>query len=130
MTTDPFATPGTPGGGFKPSEHVGELLLIAVSSIEEGIVTSAGVTTATRGDVVVLDGDQAGEQFDDTLIFGKVLVGQLRSRVGQKVLGRLGQGKAKSGQTAPWVLEDPSDADRKLGLAHLNKQVATAAPPF
>lgn len=130
MTADPFATPGAAGGGFKPAEHVGELLLIDVKGIETGMVTVNGISNPARGDVVVLDGEHAGTEYDDTLIFGKMLSSQLSSRVNQKVLGRLAQGKAKPGQSAPWVLEDPTDADRALGMKHLSKQVATAAPPF
>jgi len=36
------------------------------------------------------------------------MVGALKGRVGQKVLAHLGQGQAKPGQSAPWVLEDAS----------------------
>lgn len=130
MTTDPFATPGTASGGIDWESVKGALLLIEPAGVETGIKTTFGEKDAIRAGIVVLDGTQAGEEFPDCLIFPGVLIGQLRSRVGQKVLGRLSQGVAKPGQKPPWLLEDPTDADRQVGISHLSKQVATAAPPF
>jgi hypothetical protein len=46
--------------------------------------------------------------FNDVLWFPKVLVGSLKGRIGQKVLGVLGKGTAKPGQSAPWILIDAS----------------------
>lgn len=130
MSTDPFATPGTAGGGIDWEANKGALLLIEATSIETGIKTTFGDKDAIRANVSVLDGPQAGEQYPDCLIFPGVLIGQLRSRLGQKVLGRLSQGVAKPGQKPPWLLEDPTDADRAVGVQHLSQQMATAEPPF
>ena len=62
----------------------------------------------------------------------KVLAVQLRPRIGQKVLGRLGQGQAKPGQDAPWVLAEATESDVDVALAFLAKIAApvAAAPPF
>ena len=70
------------------------------------------------------------EGTDGVLVFPRVLQSQLKPKVGQMVLGRLGQGTAKPGQSAPWMLTEPTDADRTVGLAHLNKAKANADAPF
>jgi hypothetical protein len=37
------------------------------------------------------------------------------------VLGRLGSGEAKPNQNAPYLLSQPTDADRAIGRAYLEK---------
>ena len=131
--SDPFATPAAPTGGIDLKEHKDALLLFTVHGVEEAIQTSYGESSAVRCDVAVLDGDHAGDEHADTLIFPKVLQSQLRKAVGQKVLGRLGQGTAKPGQSAPWILTDPTDADRKVGTDYLAKGFqapAASSAPF
>lgn len=125
--TDPFELPAS-ATGLDLKSLLGSLLLVTAHEVATGISTTFGPTDAIRADVAVLDGALAGEEFHDTLIFPKVLQAQLRSRIGGKVLGRLGQGQAKPGQSAPWVLTDPTDADRQLGLAWLNRAMASPAP--
>jgi hypothetical protein len=123
--SDPFSSPAS-ATGLDLKGLQGALLLIDVHSVESGITTTFGPTDAVRADVAVLDGPLAGETYTDTLIFPKVLQSQLRSMVGGKVLGRLGQGQAKPGQSAPWVLGDPTEADRQLGLQWLSRTTMTA----
>lgn len=127
MTTDEFANPAT-ASGFTPKDHLGALILFNVTGVEHGISTAYGETDAVRADIAVLDGPNAGETYDDSLVFPRVLQSQLRSRVGEKVLGRLGQGQAKSGQSAPWMLADATEADKKVARAHLAKAPAVSAP--
>ena len=109
MTND-YATPST-ATGIDLKEHNGNLLLIKVNEAVTGIQTSYGASDAIRCDVVVLDGPSKGTTYDDTLLFPKVLQGQLRPNVGKRVLGRLGQGVAKPGQSAPWTLAAPTPDD-------------------
>lgn len=127
--SDLFSSPAT-ATGLDLKALLGSLLLVEVHSIETGIPTSFGASDAVRADVAVLDGDQAGETYNDTLVFPKVLQSQLKSRVGGKVLGRLGQGQAKPGQSAPWVLQEPTEADKQLATQWIT-QVSTpsAAAP-
>jgi hypothetical protein len=64
-------------------------------------------------------------------VFPKVLASQLRSSVGGKVIGRLGQGIAKPGQSAPWTLNAATDADKETGrkyLAYIATQVPVTTP--
>lgn len=132
--TNPFATPAA-ASGLDLEALNGKLLLITPLKVEEGISTNFGLKDAVRADVVVLDGPDAGSENADTLIFPLVLIGQLRSRIGQKVLGRLGQGQAKPGQKPPWKLSEATPADQEIGMAWLNKTAlttpaASGQPPF
>ena len=131
MSAEPFAAPATAGAGVDLKALNGALLLITVHSLETGINTVHGLSDAIKADVVVLDGAEKGEEYTDTLLFPKVLQSQLKSRIGAKVLGRLGQGTAKPGQSAPWVLAEATDADTKVGMAYISGQITTAGtPPF
>lgn len=129
-----FASPSAPSGGITWADHRGALLLVEPLSFEAGIATSFGTTDAVRANVHVIDGPGAGESFDDTLIFPKLLVSQTKNNVGQKVLGRLTQGQAKPGQSAPWLLEAATEADIAKAEAWVKQQqastVTTAQPPF
>lgn len=132
MTASPFATPGT-ASGISWEDLNGSLLLIEPLSVEEGIKTVHGDKSAIRANVAVLDGDQKGQDYQDTLVFPLVLQGQLRGRIGQKVLGRLGQGEKKAGQKPPWKLAEATEADIAVGTAYLSGQMsapADDAPPF
>jgi hypothetical protein len=121
----PFASPAAPGQGIDLKEHVGALLLIDVQSLENGIKTVHGDSDAISANVNVLDGPGQGASYEDTLIFPKVLVSQLRKSIGDKVLGRLGQGVAKPGQSAPWILNEASADD----IAKAEKWVAENSKP-
>jgi len=132
-----FAAPAEPSG-ISYTDLNGALLLIKVHAVEADVPTAFSkpgqANPAVRADLTVLDGPQAGEQYEDALIFPKVLQGQLKSRVGQLVLGRLGQGQAKPGQSAPWKLDAATQADTEKADAHLRKVSAPAGtgsePPF
>jgi hypothetical protein len=71
--------------------------------------------------VHVLTGEHAGEVFRKTLIFPAVLQLQLGGSIGSgdPVLGRLGKGLAKKGQSAPWILEDPTEDDEEVAAAYV-----------
>jgi hypothetical protein len=116
--TDPFASPAR--GSFTPKDLNGRLLLITPHMVEKDITTDYGVSDAIRADVVVLDGDDAPDEKENVLIFQKALQGNLRGQLGKgKVLGRLGQGEAKKGQSAPWILADPTEADKVMARAYI-----------
>lgn len=125
-STDEFAAPAS-STGIKWEDYKNSLLLIDVKAHETGIKTTFGDSDAVRADITVLDGEHAGETYNDTLVFPKVLQSQLRPNVGKKVLGRLGQGVAKPGQSAPWLLNDATDDDKTVARKHI---AANGAPPF
>lgn len=115
----------TPSPFEDPAEQVnldynalnGSLLMIHVTAFEPHVPTvhtnPGEKNPAVRGVLTVLDGPQAGQTYEDALIFPKFLVGQLRNRVGKLVLGRLGQGPATAGKSPPWKLATATPEDRQ-----------------
>lgn len=130
----------SPSSGARITDFEGALLLVKPTSKEEAISTAFGPADAIVADVVVLDGkDAAAEPYTDVYIFQKALQGQLKAKVGtgRFVLGRLGRGTAKAGQSAPWLLQDPTEDDKKTARVYLQtveqaaaQQPATKEPPF
>lgn len=134
-----FADPASPSS-IDYNQLKGSLLLFEVIGLEDHIPTSVTKpgekSPAVRVTLSILDGPQAGTIMDDSLVFPKVLQGQLRSRVGQLVLGRLGLGQAKVGQSAPWKLDPANDADKRRAEEFVQTsrpattEPATGRPPF
>lgn len=134
--SEDFAAPAS-SSGIQFDKIKGSLLVIEPHALETGIPTSFGEKEAVRADVHVLDGDESGETYYDTLIFPRVLITQTKSAIGKKVLGRLGQGVAKSGQQPPWLLQEATAKDQAAAKTWLAAQAApafsgptSAEPPF
>ncbi|MDA3624286.1 hypothetical protein OU415_02490 [Saccharopolyspora sp. WRP15-2] len=125
--SDQFDGPGS-ASGITWADLNGRLLLITPHEKDVMVNTAFGENSAVRADVVVLDGPDAGEEYADTLIFPKVLQGQVKGNAGtgRMNLGRLGQGQKKPGQSAPWMLGDPTDADKEVARRYLASK--TQAP--
>lgn len=127
--------PSAPGSGDKLELNTvnGALLYVKVLERKVGIETSFGITDAISCDIAVLDGPHKAETFNDCLIFQKVLAGQLAAFVGKDdpiVVGRLGQGLAKPGKSAPWVLNAPTQADIDVATKYAAYAATiVAAPP-
>ena len=125
--TDDFTNPAEPGSGDKLplADLLGNLLLFTVDKTVDEIETQYGPASAVACKVAVLDGAGKGDTYNDTLIFPRVLQGQLRHAVGGgKVLGRLTQGEKQPGKSAPWKLSDPDEDDKTTArkyLAHIAK---------
>jgi len=127
-----FNDPGATSGDSLPlADNLGNLLMFTVDKITDPIETKHGTTTATACSVVVLDGASQGTEYDDCLIFPKVLQSQLKASVGgSKVLGRLCQGENTKGNP-PWLLNAATDADKDLArqwIASKAQPVTAAAP--
>lgn len=119
-----------PSSGARITDFEDSLLLIKPVAKEDEIPTSFGPADAIVADVVVLDGKQASaDPYTDVYIFQKALQGQLKAKVGtgRYVLGRLGKGTAKPGQSAPWILTDPTEADKEGARVFLK---TVENPPF
>ena len=130
--TNPFVSPTVGGDHVKPADLDGHLLIISPLEYKTGITTSMGESDAIEVDLVDLT---TGEEHPGTLFFSKVLVASLRPNIGQKVLATLGQGVAKPGKSAPWILNAVTDeaqvAQATAYIAGGLKKVATpvvAAP--
>jgi len=124
--TDAFSAPAA-GGRFSAKDHNGRLLLITPNEYKTEISTTFGTKDAIDARVVIIDEKAVGEseEIDGALLFGGVLIGQLKSKIGKGlVLGRLEQGTAKPGQQPPWRLADPTDVEKDVARAYL----ATKAP--
>lgn len=129
MAKNPFARPATTSG-ITWADLEGALLAIRVTDFEPEIKTAHGPSSAVVADVFVLDGADKGAEYLDALIFPKVLQSQLRSRMGDLVLGRLGKGAKQPGKSAPWSLNDPNDADLKIGMKWFDSHDADEDVPF
>ena len=118
--TDPFDRPAA-GGKFNAKDHNGKLLLITPTEYREKISTSFGVKDAVAANIVVIDeaNVSGSEEISDALLFGGVLIGQTKAKIGKgMVLGRLGQKPTDKGNPA-WILTDPTDADADTARAYL-----------
>lgn len=112
------------GAGINYEDFIGKLFVVEPLEVEKGVKTIHGESDAVRSNVYVLLGPDKTEEFEDTLIFPKVLQSQTRRKIGSYVVGRLGQGEAKRGQNAPWVFEAPSDGDLSKASKFLLSQGA------
>ncbi|TDC52860.1 hypothetical protein E1281_18405 [Actinomadura sp. KC345] len=120
--TDQFDAPAS--GGVKITEFEGQLLLLTPTAHEQEIPTAYGPADAVTTTIAVLDGDGAGDEHTDVKVFQKALMGQLRPKIGsgRMVLGRLGRGTAKPGQSAPWLLADPTEQDKQVARDFLARK--------
>src|SRR6266487_1158715 len=118
-----FQQPSAAGDQVKIPELLGSLVLVYVRDYCEGIVTTFGPSDAVAVDLHVLDGPQKGEDYQNTLIFQKALIGSLRGAIGgDPVLGRIGQGTAKPGQSPPYILTPYTEQDAALATAWIRSQ--------
>lgn len=116
---DNFSQPAS-GSKFKPADYQGKLLLVWPTEHRTGIKTDYGDSDAIAARVVVLDGDNGYEEHDNVLFFQAALIGTLKPSVGNKkpVLGRLGRGTSKPGQSAPFILTPFTEEDAQMARAY------------
>lgn len=119
-----FAAPSS-GTVLKPADVEGHVLVVEPSEYVPNIATSFGESDAVR---VTVHDITAGETHPDVLWFSNALVGSLKTNIGKRVLGVMGKGTAKAGQSAPWILIDASgnQAAVDAATAYLTGQVATS----
>lgn len=142
---DPFKSGSAGGAGI--TEYDGQLLLVIPTEHVTDIDTTFGKTDAVRVDFVVLDGPEGVETVDDTLVFQRILIsafksmakfnernpdGDPKSGYPKMILGRLFQDESqkKKGQSAPWVLGEPTDEDKALARDYLPNLKREPADPF
>lgn len=121
---DEFSDPGE-RSNFKLADHEGATLMFTPRSLEEGIETSFGESDAIKADIVVLTKTNGKplaepEEHEGALIFQRVVIGQLESKIGKgRVVGTIGRGVAKKGQSAPFLIEVATDEQKDLARAYL-----------
>lgn len=122
-----FSAPAA-GSVLKPAEIEGHLLVVEPTEYIEKMSTQMGDSDAVRCTVHDLNDKTTHEE---VLWFSTVLVGALRTRIGEKVLAVMSKGVAKPGQTAPWVLQDASSVPEAVeaAKAYLAARPATQPAP-
>jgi hypothetical protein len=122
MSDDLFSGPSAMGIDWK--SLYGKLLAIFPYG-KEFVNTRFGESDAVRADIYNVD--EGVLVTPDALVFPRALVLQLGGvDMGRAVLGRLGQGEARGGQSAPWILQDPSPEDYAKARALFEAKPARA----
>lgn len=126
-----FEAPSTSSEGPKVADLNGHLLIITPTSYERGITTVHGEAEAIKVNLVDLD---TNEEHDGVLWFNVALRNALDSKIGKTILARIGQGVAKPGKSAPWILLDATGdaaavAKANAYIANGLGAPATAAAP-
>jgi hypothetical protein len=98
-----FTAPVSNTEGVKVADLNGHLLIVTPVEYRTGINTVNGIAEAIEVSVVDLD---TNEEHHSVLWFNIALRNALKPLIGNKVLGRIGQGVAKPGKNAPWILLD------------------------
>lgn len=119
-----FSAPSSNSESVKVADLNGHLLIVEPIEYKTGIPTVHGDADAIEVRINDLD---TGFTHDSVLFFNVALKNALKSKVGQKVLARIGQGTAKPGKSAPWILLDATgDAD---AVAKANAFIAGDSAP-
>jgi hypothetical protein len=116
-----FAELQTGGDQPKVADLANQLLIIEPTEYKASIVTVHGDTDAVEVNITNLE---TGQIHDGILFFNVALKNALKNKIGQKVLARIGQGTAKPGKSAPWILIDATS--NAADLAKANAFVASA----
>lgn len=120
-----FASPASGGSGPTAADLNGHVIVVEPLEFVASIPTKYGDKEAIRCRVHDIT---TKETHEDCLFFGLVLLGQLKSQIGAKVLGLMEQGTPKNGQAAPWTLSDLSGNEQAVAAAtaYLTGQVAAS----
>ncbi len=117
-----FQQPPPQLGFLKTAEFAGCLVLVYVKRLHEDMIMPDGKTIdGVEVELHALDGPKAGT-VEKGIMTQRVIVGSLRNAVGgDPVLGRVGQGIANPGKSAPWILEPFTDADAQLATGYVQR---------
>lgn len=119
-----FASPGNQSESVKVADLANHLLIITPTEYKTGIQTVHGIAEAVEVNVYDLD---TNTEHNSLLWFNVALRNALKTKLNQKVLARIGQGPAKPGKSAPWILLDAtSDA---IAIAKANAYLAATPAP-
>jgi hypothetical protein len=84
-----LGAPPPPTSDFDLKGLVGSHIIVAVGGCHPAQATRFGVKPVVRGAVLILDGNEAGKEYHDVLIFNTRVVRQLKGIPGQAILGRV-----------------------------------------
>jgi hypothetical protein len=119
-----FSAPSMNENGPKVADLAGQLLIITPTDYKTGIKTIHGDAEAVEVSLVNLD---TNKNYHGVLFFNVALRNSLKQKIGQKVLARIGQGTAKPGKSAPWILLDATTDAAALAKANAYLGSAPAA---
>lgn len=117
---------------FKPRDHIGELVAFQVIRYLEGYrtnLTKPGEEGAAEANVTMLTGPFAGEKWDGAIFNQTVLRAALKDAVGGWVLARIGQGTAKPGQSAAFLLIEHTKDDEAIANRYFTTGTADKTAP-
>lgn len=109
----------------KVADLANHLLIISPMEYKTGIPTVHGEAEAIEVNIIDLD---TNKEHSSLLWFNVALRNALKSKTGQKVLARIGQGTAKPGKSAPWILIDATGDASALAKANAYLGSAGAKP--
>jgi hypothetical protein len=122
-----FDRPAPPGDQFQPEHHVGALLVIEVLEHVPPMLTkvSEKPQDAIRANVYVVGPPGVvTAEFQNTLLWPRIIVSRLRQSIGRTVLGVLtGQPNVKrDGKNVPYDLDDPAPAMEQAAVAAMTQR--------
>lgn len=82
----PWENPSSPSNDFDLSSFISCTLLFAVGGCHPNQTTRFGVKPVVRANLVVLNGEKAGTEYSDILVFNSRVVRQLRGSAGKAIL--------------------------------------------
>lgn len=114
---DPFAMPPSQAE-IQISDLVGTLVICKPTEVIDSMLTSASpepVKNVIRADITAVDGDYAGQTFEDVLVFQtalkRALLKVLNDETHTRMLGRIEMGQKKPGKNAPYLFSKPDEDD-------------------
>lgn len=125
---DEYQTPDQ-GDRLKLTEHAGRLVAIRVDNYKPDQQARGATKPAVGCVVTIIDGPNAGHVYTDALIFGAVIVPQLREKVGRHVLGRLRLGEERDGNNAPVILDPANEQETEYAVRMMTGAAAPAQQP-
>ena len=129
MSAPMFETP-TSGEMFVNAEHVGDLLVVRVIRTEEGVTTENGPADVIVCDITVINDDGTiGDEFDETMVFGRVFYGQMKRKLGRTFVGVwYGEpGVKRNGKNVPYQLNPATPEQIDLATRAMRAQVTPPA---
>ncbi|QNL30170.1 hypothetical protein SEA_MARIOKART_43 [Gordonia phage Mariokart] len=119
---DPFSLPPAPSE-IGISDLVGTLVLCRPTEVIESMQTEVGTAeNVVRADITAVDGDLAGQVFEDVLVFQTALKRALLKVLdgpNPMLLGRIEMGNKKPGKNAPYLFGKPDEDDINAARAVL-----------
>jgi hypothetical protein len=123
-----FEPPGTTSSdSVKVADLNGQLLIIEPIEYKTGITTVHGEAEAIEVNLVNLDDNN--KEYNNVLFFNVALKNSLKGKIGHKVLARIGQGDAKPGKSAPWILLDATQDAVAVAKANAYISAPKASAP-